>query len=620
MKSILLFALAIPAIFAQDEVISLTQWKTHPGDDLRWAAPEFDDSAWDSGRPRPYGPANYPGGFRWYRASLTIPAGLVGRRLALAVGPLEEAYEAYVNGALVGGVGVFEPVPSGRLWRHSSFVIPQESIANTTVIIAIRRWTGKTFISSINLGASGGRHAPQVGPARLLISQEQVHTLEAERSTAPKLVASLLFVCVGLLALFLFSVQRNHPEYLWLGLALCTGGLGPLVGLAANASGNLPLRSWTNGVIAGAPSAQHFFALLFLRQLCPRLSWLLAIDMVVETYAGVRLFASWALDVPWDVVRFFPAAAGFSFAVQFLAAIVMAAERRGYGFALAASVSLYPLARSWVQIIVPWLGLPRDFVLGFGYRLDVRDAAELVFAVTALTVLYLRFRDNQAAQLNMEKELAAGQRVQQLLMESGATEVPGFVIEKAYLPSREVGGDFYQFIPRPDGGLLAVVGDVSGKGLEAAMVGSTLLGALRTLKSLPPGQVLARLNEAMRDGSHGGFVTCCCALFERDGSVTFASAGHPSPYANECEVGIAAGLPLGVVDVAEYEETRIELGSQAITFVSDGVVEAENPQRELFGFDRTREISGKSASEIAAAAKAWGQNDDITVVTVRRTA
>ena len=614
MKSILLFALAIPAIFAQDEVISLTQWKTHPGDDLRWAAPEFDDSTWESGRPGQYTLGNYENGFRWYRASLTIPAGLRGRPLALAVGPLGEAYEAYVNGARVGGVGVFVPVPNGRIYRHNSFVIPQESIANRTVMIAIRRWTGKAFISSINVGASGGRHAPQVGPAGLLISQEQVHTLEAERSTAPKLVASLLFVCVGLLALFLFSVQRNHPEYLWLGLSLCTVGLGPLVGLAANASGNLPLRSWTNGVIAGAPAAHHFFTLLFLRRLCPRLAWLLAIDMAVETYAGVRLFASWALDVPFDVGRFFPAAAGFGFVVQFLAAILLAAEKRGYGFALAASVSLYPLAR---------LGVNLRFGGGFfwnGYYFDARDAAELVFAVTALTVLYLRFRDGQAAQLNMEKELAAGQRVQQLLLESSATEVPGFAIQKAYFPSREVGGDFYQFIPRPDGGLLAVVGDVSGKGLEAAMVGATLLGALRTIKALPPGQVLARLNEAMRDGSHGGFVTCCCALFERDGSVTFASAGHPSPYANECEVGIAAGLPLGVVDVAEYEETRIELGSQAITFVSDGVVEAENPQRELFGFDRTREISGKPAQEIAAAAKAWGQNDDITVVTVRRLA
>ncbi len=617
MKLIILFALAIPVIHAQDEVISLTDWKTHAGDDARWAAPEFDDSAWERGRPGRYTPGNYQSGFRWYRARLTIPAVLVGNPLALAVGPLEEAYEAYVNGTLLGGVGVFEPVPSGRLARHRSFLIPPEPIANRTVTVAIRRWTGKAFISSINLASVGGRHAPQVGPAGLLTGQEQIHKLEGEMRTLPKHIACLLFVCVGLLALFLFSVQRNHPEYLWLGLSLCTAGLGPLVGLAANASGNLPLRSWTNSALAGGAAGQHFFALLFLRRLCPRLAWLLAIDMVVEIYAGVGVFASWALDVPFDVGRFFPASAAFGFVVQFLPAILMATERRAHGFALAAAVSLYPLAGSWGTIISPWLGLPRDFTLN-GYRFDVRDVAELVFAVTALTVLYLRFRDSQAAQLNMEKELAAGQRVQQLLMESSTPEIPGFAIEKAYLPSREVGGDFYQLIPRPDGGLLAVIGDVSGKGLEAAMVGSTLLGSLRTLKSLPPGEVLARLNEAMRDGSRGGFVTCCCALFTPDGSVTLASAGHPSPYANECEVGIAAGLPLGVVDDAEYAETRIELGANAITFVSDGVVEAENAQRELFGFERTREISNKAAAEIAHAAKAWGQNDDITVVTVRR--
>ena len=269
-------------------------------------------------------------------------------------------------------------------------------------------------------------------------------------------------------------------------------------------------------------------------------------------------------------------------------------------------------------MIAPWFRLRGGFTLGSSYRLDLRDAAELVFAVTALVVLYLRFRHDQAAQLNMEKELAAGQRAQQLLMESSTADIPGFTIEKAYLPAREVGGDFYQFIQRPDGGLLAVVGDVSGKGLEAAMVGSTLLGALRLADTLSPGVILAKLNDALRKGSQGGFVSCCCALFTPDGRVTLANAGHPSPYANGCEVDTEPGLPLGLAEIAEYPETRFELGSSAITFVSDGVVEAENSQRELFGFDRTREISRKRAAEIADAAKAWGQNDDITVVTVRR--
>lgn len=93
-------------------------------------------------------------------------------------------------------------------------------------------------------------------------------------------------------------------------------------------------------------------------------------------------------------------------------------------------------------------------------------------------------------------------------------------------------------------------------------------------------------------------------------------ARHPAPYVDGRELELEAGLPLGLMREVVYEETVVQ--GDRFTFVSDGVVEAENAQRELFGFERTREISGKSAREIADAAKAWGQTDDITVVTVRR--
>ena len=99
-------------------------------------------------------------------------------------------------------------------------------------------------------------------------------------------------------------------------------------------------------------------------------------------------------------------------------------------------------------------------------------------------------------------------------------------------------------------------------------------------------------------------------------ALTLANAGRPSPYCGGREVEIAAGLPLGVMAGVAYEESVAR--GERFTFVSDDVVEAENAQRELFGFDRTRAISAKSAQEIAEAAKAWGQNDDITVMTVRR--
>jgi serine phosphatase RsbU (regulator of sigma subunit) len=161
-----------------------------------------------------------------------------------------------------------------------------------------------------------------------------------------------------------------------------------------------------------------------------------------------------------------------------------------------------------------------------------------------------------------------------------------------------------------------LVGDVSGKGLKAAMMVSATIGMLRRENSSSPAAILAGLNDGLAGHVGGGFVTCICARFGPDGSVTIANAGHPSPYCDGREVEVAAGLPLGVLAGVSYEESVVP--GERFTFVSDGVVEAENAHRELFGFERTREISTKSAQEIADTAKAWGQNDDITVVTVRR--
>jgi phosphoserine phosphatase RsbU/P len=114
----------------------------------------------------------------------------------------------------------------------------------------------------------------------------------------------------------------------------------------------------------------------------------------------------------------------------------------------------------------------------------------------------------------------------------------------------------------------------------------------------------------------GGFVTCIAARIDGAGRCVMANAGHLQPYADGREVALNGGLPLGVDAEAEYCE--VELRAASFTFVSDGVVEAANANRELFGFERTRSISAKAAREIAEAARAWGQNDDITVVTVQR--
>jgi serine phosphatase RsbU (regulator of sigma subunit) len=242
----------------------------------------------------------------------------------------------------------------------------------------------------------------------------------------------------------------------------------------------------------------------------------------------------------------------------------------------------------------------------------------LLLVTFAMAILLNR----RAAKLANEKqrlsrEIAAAAEVQTLMLPGSAQGGAEITIEAVYQPASEVGGDFYQILDRLDGSRVALVGDVSGKGLKAAMLVSVAIGALRREKSSSPAAILAGLNEALL--GQGGFVTCCCIRYAPGGELTVASAGHPAPYCEGREVEVSSGLPLGVVAEAEWQETRILLqpGTQ-VTLVSDGVVEAENAKRELFGFDRTREISNQSAQLIADTARAWGQNDDITVVTVGR--
>jgi serine phosphatase RsbU (regulator of sigma subunit) len=164
-----------------------------------------------------------------------------------------------------------------------------------------------------------------------------------------------------------------------------------------------------------------------------------------------------------------------------------------------------------------------------------------------------------------------------------------------------------------------LVGDVSGKGLKAAMNGVLAIGALRTLaaEQLSPGPLLERLNAEMTGAQDGGLITCLCVHIAPDGAAVLANAGHLAPYRNGEEMPVESGLPLGIVAAAQYAETRLKLApGETLTLMSDGVVEARNAAGELFGFERTRAISGDSAQEAAQAAQAFGQEDDITVLTV----
>jgi len=250
----------------------------------------------------------------------------------------------------------------------------------------------------------------------------------------------------------------------------------------------------------------------------------------------------------------------------------------------------------------------------------------LYFWVTLLIIIVLRTVRTTRERAEIAGEIAAARSVQQVLIPDLLPRIPGLTVESAYLPAQEVGGDFFQVLPIPGGGdAFIVVGDVSGKGLRAAMTVSLIVGTLRAYAEsyTSPRELLAGMNRRLH-GRTAGFATCLALKITAAGEVTIANAGHPNPYLDGVEIETDSNLPLGITLDVEYTESRLHIDAgQAFTLVTDGVVEATSAAtKELFGFDRTLAISRQAANAIAEAARAFGlgapQADDITVLTVAR--
>ena len=306
-----------------------------------------------------------------------------------------------------------------------------------------------------------------------------------------------------------------------------------------------------------------------------------------------------------------------AFAILLLAVALVGIwkDRAGGWIALPAMLAL---GVGLFSVDIEFLGIPVNY-FPFGIRVGTDIIAWLVLAVIVIGLVLRRFLQAQFRQQVLDLELQQARNVQEMLIPKRPPQVPGFAVESVYIPASEVGGDFFQVLPGEDGSLLIVVGDVSGKGLKAAMTVSTIIGALRGCVIREPAEVLANLNRVLH-GQITGFATCVAAWITAGGTMTIANAGHIPPYRNGEELAVPGGLPLGIVEAGKYEETQFEIAAgNRLTFVSDGVVEATNEKKELFGFARTQAISLQPAQAIAEAAKIFGQEDDISVLSVTRT-
>jgi len=282
------------------------------------------------------------------------------------------------------------------------------------------------------------------------------------------------------------------------------------------------------------------------------------------------------------------------------------------GTPIGLEISIAQIANLLLAVVVGWLLLRRLLMSLREQRLMAED-------------INLRLVQSGQEQLQMALDVKQAQEVQLVILPEARTVLPGLVIESEYRPARAVGGDFFQIVPRPlDGSLLIVAGDVTGKGLKASMMVAFLVGSIRSTVdwSADPSAVLKALNHRLM-GRGDAQATCLALRIGADGNVLLANAGHIPPYLNGEPLAMEGALPLGMTSDLDLSVMRFKLAvGDRLVLMSDGIVEAQDVAGNLFGFDRAHDLlrKAKTAAELAIAAQNFGQEDDISVISVTRTA
>jgi hypothetical protein len=621
MRKTFLLLLLLPWPIAAQSSLSIAPqscvWKQ--GDDMRWAAPDLDESDWQP--VATWVPLATPTPYFWLRCRFDP------LQLAAAVNPQLQvsgdlAWQVFANGRRIGASGniVTGAHTAGLVVDYADAEFSQRGVP---VLIAVRM----TFAPELN--ARQQLPGLSLGDAELQRNSYWSQVYERTQSQWVTWACYALIASAGLFFMALYWFDRTQRYILWISLTwldLATLRINEFMAAASvNYSSHLEFLLYSLGQNLPIFVILFFFAVnrkpvpIFFR-IAVGINFLFEVGLLVAAVLPLRASVAlrWFVEVQPTMTTVEIAANLVGAIAAPFAFLPLRSFRRGQ--TALAIVCFVWMLMDFVYMIVqlPILNLDVEsmFLRIQPYR-SIAIAA-VVVSMTILLVQQLRTTNQERAELH--GEMASAREIQQYLIPEKLPPTPGLAIRSVYQPSREVGGDFFQVLPDPrDGNTLIVVGDVAGKGLQAGMLAALIVGAIRTAFKFTsdPARILALLNERLQGR---GLVTCMAMRIDREGTAELANAGHIPPYINGKELALDGALPLGALPDIAFQTTRLQLREgESMLLVSDGVIEARNASGELFGFERTRAIATQSAEQIARAAQDFGQEDDITVLTLTLT-
>lgn len=631
-------------------------WQFHQGDDMAWANPDTDDSAGQNGweqltADKPWGEQGHPnnGGFGWYRRHIlftSIPGesargGTHG--FAVFFPAVQDAYQVYWNGALVGSFGKLPPHPDVYSFsEYGASASPFDLGLARNGVLAVRVWKSPPVTDGTPF--QGGLVTPPVlGDADAVARYRTSLEYDWLRSSQFVFALNSLYALAALLAFLYWLRDRKQALLFWM-TGYCIGYPTYFLTFFAHLPFTRAEQLMVFGIFTAIRDVSLWLLLLLLLHLDEQptvvrwvrgLAWLQLVSAGIDgPVCVIAMSGAPGWFVPAQKVDDFLTIIYTLLEVLPLVLITFAIARRQRLDPVRWLVAALAFLTEMIEVVYTAAQQGRAYTHStlretietplftvFGSAINIQTLANTLLLLAIIYAVYRYTAEERRKQATLEQEIRNARAVQQVLIPDEIPEIPGFNIQSVYKPFGEVGGDFFQILPLKNGGLLAVIGDVSGKGMPAAMTVSLLVGTVRTLAHFveSPGEILAAMNQRMLGRSQGGFTTCLVLRVDSDGALTVANAGHIAPYIDGREFTLENGLPLGLAANTIYSESTFELAeNRQLTLITDGVVEARDASGSLFGFERTATLSVEPAETVATAAQQFGQDDDITVLTVTR--